>query len=135
MSLVVDTVVLTDHSFTINYLSQLIYLTFHYYTTFSLAALPDKPTNLTIISITSRSVKISWKDPKNHGRYGLSLFWIKLMRDNSLILSITTGRQNKYEIDNLTPYTEYEISVAAVNRVGFDDGALFSFLTSEEGEV
>ena len=57
------------------------------------------------------------------------------MRDNSLILSITTGRQNKYEINNLTPYSKYEISVAAGNNVGFDDGAVFSFLTSEEGEL
>ena len=57
------------------------------------------------------------------------------MRDNSLILSIITGKQNKYEINNLTPYTEYEISVAVGNSIVFDDGAVFSFLTSEEGEV
>ena len=121
--------VLAYHLFTI------INHIFHYYAAFSLVALPDKPTNLTIINITPRSVKISWKDPKNHGRSGLSRFWIKLMRDNSVIVSITTGKQNKYEINNLTPYSVYKVSVAAGNRQGFDDGAVFSFLTSEEGEV
>ena len=122
-------VVLAYHPFTI------INHTFNYYAAFSLVALPDKPTNLTIINRTSRSVKISWQDPKNHGRHGLSHFCIKLVKDNSLILSITTGSQNQYEINNLTPYTEYGISVAAGNNVGYDDGAVVSFLTSEEGEV
>ena len=41
---------------------------------------------------------------------------------------------NKYKINNLTPYTTYEIYVAAGNYYGFDDGAISSFLTSEEGE-
>jgi hypothetical protein len=73
-------------------------------------------------------------DPKNRGIYGLSNFWIELKKDNSLILNITTGRVNKYKINNLTPYTTYEISVAAGNYYGFDDGAISLFLTSEEGE-
>ena len=57
------------------------------------------------------------------------------MRDNTVIVSITTGKQNKYEINNLTPYSVYKVSVAAGNNVGFDDGAVFRFLTSEEGEL
>jgi hypothetical protein len=96
--------------------------------------LPDKPINLTVTSITSRSAEISWLDPKNHGKYGLSNFSIELTKDNSLILNITTGRVNKYKINYLTPYTTYEISVAAGNRYGFDDGAISLFSTSEEGE-
>ncbi len=67
-------------------------------------------------------------------RYGLSNFWIELKKDNSLILSITTPKVNKYVLNNLAPYSTYEISVAAGNNQGFDDGNISSFSTSEEGE-
>jgi hypothetical protein len=40
---------------------------------------------------------------------------------------------NEYEIDNLTPHTTYEISVAAGNYKGFSEGTITTFLTSEEG--
>jgi hypothetical protein len=64
-----------------------------------------------------------------------SRFRIKLKKENSLILNITTGRVNKYEINNLTPYTTYEISVAAGSYYyEFGEESNTSFLTSEEGE-
>jgi hypothetical protein len=96
---------------------------------------PDKPTNLTVTNITSRSAEISWQDPEYHGRYGFSRFWIELKKENSLILNITTGKVNEYKINNLTPYTTYEISVAAGNYYyGFGEESNTSFLTSKEGE-
>ena len=44
---------------------------------------------------------------------------------------------NEYEIHNLTPYSTYEISVAAGNDYyGFgEESNNTSFLTSEEGEL
>jgi hypothetical protein len=42
---------------------------------------------------------------------------------------------NKYEINNLTPYSTYEISVAAGNYYAFGEESNTSFLTSEEGEL
>ena len=41
---------------------------------------------------------------------------------------------NEYEINNLTPYTIYAISVAAGNFIGFGEDTITSFLTTEEGE-
>jgi hypothetical protein len=41
---------------------------------------------------------------------------------------------NEYEINNLTPYTTYEISVAAGSDYEFGEESNTSFLTSEEGE-
>ena len=76
---------------------------------------------------------MSWIDPKNQGRYRLSRFWIKLKKENFLILSINTGKVNKYRIENLTPYTTYEISVAAGNYLGFGEEISTLFLTFEEG--
>ena len=90
-----------------------------------------------VLKTTSRSVVISWQDPKNEGetnQEGLTGFWIQLQRGNSSIRNITTDKVNKYQIVNLTPYTTYEISVAAGNRHGFGEGSFSSFTTSEEGE-
>ncbi len=102
---------------------------------FPLGLVPDKPINLTVTNITSRSAEISWLDPKDQGRYGISRFWIKLKKENSQIISITTTvKVNAYEINNLTSYTTYEISVAAGNRYGFGEETITSLLTSEEGE-
>ena len=92
------------------------------------------PINLTVTNVKSRSAEISWQDSKDHARFGISRFWIKLKKENSLILNITTGKVNKYEINNLTPDTTYEISVAAeTDYYGFGEESSTSFLTSEEG--
>ena len=102
---------------------------------FYIGLVPYKPTNLTVTNITSRSAEISWLDPKRRVEYDrFSRFWIKLKKENSEILSITTGKVNGYEINNLTSYTRYEISVAAGNSNGFGEETITSFLTSEEGE-
>jgi hypothetical protein len=87
-----------------------------------------------VTNIKSRSAEISWLDPKDHEIFGVSRFWIKLEKENSLILNITTGKVNKYEINNLTPDTTYEISVTAeTDYYGFGEESSTSFLTSEEG--
>jgi hypothetical protein len=42
---------------------------------------------------------------------------------------------NEYKINNLTPYTTYEISVAAGSYYyGFDEEIITSFSTTSEGE-
>jgi hypothetical protein len=91
-----------------------------------------------VTHITSRSVNVTWQDPENDGesREGLTGVWIKLKKDNSLILNITTINVNTYEINSiLTPYTTYEISIAVGNKDGFGEGNFSSFKTSEEGET
>ena len=100
---------------------------------FSLALLPDQPTNLTINNIKSRSAEISWIDPVNTGNGHLTRFLIKHKKDNSLIQNITTDKVNKYTLSNLTPYTMHKISVAAGNIHGFGEETTTSFKTSEEG--
>ncbi len=112
----------------------IIYDTFRNYILYSpLAVIPGRPRNLKVTNITSRSAEISWLYPYN---LRLSNFWIKLKKQNSLILNVvTTETVNKYEIRNLTSYTTYEISVAAGNECGFSEEAITSFSTaSEEGE-
>jgi hypothetical protein len=99
-----------------------------------LGLVPDKPRNLTVANITSSSAVISWLDPLDERTYSyFSRFLIKLKKENTLILSIPTGRVNEYQLNNLTPYTTYEISVASGNHYGFGEESVASFLTSEEG--
>ena len=93
---------------------------------------PGRPRNLKVTTITSRSAEISWLYPQNRLVFN---FWIKLKKENCLILNITTGRVNKYEIRNLASHTTYEISVAAGNYHGFGEETITSFSTaSEDGE-
>ena len=100
---------------------------------FSPALLPDQPTNLTVTNIKSRSAEISWIDPVNTGNGSITRFWIKLKKDNFLIQNITTNKVNKYTLNNLTPYTTYEISVAVGNIHDFGEETKTPLLTSEEG--
>ena len=83
----------------------------------------------------SRRAEISWQDPENTGDGDLKKFWIELRKGSDLIRNITTVKVNKYQIVNLTPYTTYELSVAAGNKHGFGERVFSSFKTSEEGEV
>ena len=99
-----------------------------------LVPLPDKPTNLTITAITSRSATISWQDPKHLGLNSLSNFRIELKKGSNHVMGVTTPKVNEYRINNLTPYTTYEVSVASGNKYGFDAGTISSFSTSEAGK-
>jgi hypothetical protein len=100
---------------------------------FFLALLPDKPTDLTVTNIKSRTARISWLDPNNTGDGDLTGFWIQLKKENSLIQNITEDKDNEYDLDNLTPYTTYKISVAVRNKHGFGEEIITSFKTLEEG--
>ena len=102
-----------------------------------LGLVPDKPRNLTVANITSSSAVISWldPDPPRFSKSYSSRFFIKLKKHNTLVLNISTGKVNECELNNLTPYTTYEISVAAGNdEYGFGEDSFIAFITSEEGE-
>ena len=101
---------------------------------FFLALLPDKPTDLTVTNIKSRSAEIFWADPDNTGDGDLTGVWIKMKKENSFILNNFAYKVNKYKLDNLTPYTKYEISLAAGNQIGYSEQTITSFITSEEGK-
>ncbi len=106
----------------------------NYFLLFPVGLTHDRPTNLTFANITSRSAEISWLDPQNLGRYGLSRFRIKLRKGKSLILSNRIRKVNEYKLDNLTPFTTYEISIVAGNHQGYSGETITSFVTLEEGK-
>ena len=101
----------------------------------SIGLIPGKPRNLTVANITSRTAVISWLDPQLQEFFEYaSRFFINLKKENTTILSIATGKVNKYKLYNLTSYTTYEISVSAGNYYGVGEESVTSFLTSEEGD-
>ncbi|XP_028402625.1 receptor-type tyrosine-protein phosphatase F-like isoform X2 [Dendronephthya gigantea] len=93
---------------------------------------PDQLRNLIVFNIKSRSVEISWIDPENQGFTNVSRFWIKMKKNDSLILNITTEKLNEYKMNKLTPDTSYEISVAAGNNDGFGEEKSIMFSTRED---
>ena len=100
-----------------------------------LGIVPDKPRNLTVTNITSRTAVISWLNPEEQEFfYHASRFFITLKTDNTIIWSNSAVKTNEFKLNNLSPYTTYEISVAAGNNLGFGEESVTSFLTSEEGE-
>ena len=101
--------------------------------------LPDKIKHVAVNNITSTSAKVFWSDPETkflRGQFVLSRFRIKLSNKNNLTsLSITTGKVNEYVLHNLSPYTTYEVSVAAGNEYGFgEEMTSLLFLTPEDSE-
>jgi hypothetical protein len=88
-----------------------------------------------VTNIKSRSAEISWLHPDNTRYRNVTGFWIKMKKENSLILNTTTDKVNKYKLDRLTPYTTYVISVASGNQNGFGEETITSFKTSEKGEI
>ena len=106
------------------------------FSSLSLALLPDQPINLTVTNIRSRSAEISWVDPVNTGDGSLTRFKIKLKKENSFIKNINTDETGKkYKLEDLTPHTTYEISVAVGNRHNFGEETHTSLLTTEEGKT
>jgi hypothetical protein len=87
-----------------------------------------------VTDIKSRSAEISWLNPENTGDGDLTEFLIELKKENSFIRNISTDKVNKHELDDLTPHTTYEISMAAGNKHGFGEKTITSFFTSEEGK-
>ena len=83
-------------------------------------SLPSAPTNLRVSDITPTSVKLTWNYPRvrsgSDGQYFVIQYRPKLASWDYKEISgaITTF----YDIRALSPYTEYEFVVLAVNDVG-----------------
>ncbi len=97
---------------------------------FLVGLVPDKLPKPTITQITPRSAEIYWK---YKSYYPPQSNWIKLEKNNTLLRTIKTVRTS-YKITSLTPYTTYEISVAAENDYGLGQETFTLFSTAEEGE-
>ena len=92
---------------------------------------------LTFVKITSWSVTFSW-NPRIIDRFEKPIlyYYIKIQKKISrlLVLNINhTNKINEKEVQGLSPYTEYEISIAAGNVYGIGEEKAVIFTSGETG--
>jgi len=84
-----------------------------------LPALPGSPSNVRVSDIMARSVRLRWsysgpEDPNKH----YFVIQYKPKFSNQAFSEISGIVTKDYAVRDLSPYTEYELYVIAVNNVG-----------------
>lgn len=78
---------------------------------------PSVPTNLSVSSVTSNSVSLSWSaSTDNSGGSGVAGY--KLYRGGSLVANVTAGAGTAYTDSSLAPGTTYSYTVSAYDYAG-----------------
>ncbi len=92
----------------------------------------DKPT---LTSTTSYSIAVSWDPPSTPNGVILNYTIITLQSDNDDIINIFTVSvsTSQYNITELTPFTEYNITIETCNSVGCVDSPSITATTNEAG--
>ncbi|XP_028402297.1 uncharacterized protein LOC114525264 [Dendronephthya gigantea] len=95
---------------------------------------PGRPFNLTVNKITSRSAEVSWLDPVVSSKNPVTRFWIILKHGGARVINkvIIFRGENKFSMKDLTPFTNYEVSVALANSKAYGDRVKIAFRTGEE---
>uniref|UniRef100_U5EUF9 Putative receptor-type tyrosine-protein phosphatase mosPTP-1 n=1 Tax=Corethrella appendiculata TaxID=1370023 RepID=U5EUF9_9DIPT len=83
---------------------------------------PGKPLNLTVLEVTSTTIKISWREPqkKNDAIHGYRVYYV---HQNQTLLHLpilksdsSYGPEYHYTLSNLRPFTDYKLIVAAFTK-------------------
>ncbi|KAJ8040432.1 Phosphatidylinositol phosphatase PTPRQ [Holothuria leucospilota] len=102
---------------------------------------PSEAREFTVISISSESIEISWKDPEKP--YGDINYTLSVHRKNSEMLEESvpveiasipgseTGEVKHYTITGLAPFTTYHLNLVAKNYFSTSDGINRDVTTSE----
>ena len=92
---------------------------------------PSAPINIVILELGSRTVVLSWQDGilLTPGNPPANIYQVLL--DNSLAITVTTS---SVTLEELLPFTSYNITIIAENRIGTSDSSYpIFFMTAEEG--
>lgn len=85
---------------------------------------PSKPLNLSVLEVTSTTIKISWREPEksNGAIHGYRVYYVHL-RQNQTLLHLPILKSDAavnsvftYTLSNLRPYTDYKIIVTAFTK-------------------
>jgi hypothetical protein len=87
----------------------------------TISALPLPPTKVKISDVTPTSVHLSWSYPGSPNEVQYYVIQYKPKLASWDYKEISGAITNFYDIRGLTPYTEYEFVVLAVNNVGRGD--------------
>ena len=72
--------------------------------------------------------------PEYEGHVGITYFLISL-NDSNPSTNVTRQSGNQHQLKNLTPYTNYKVTVQAGNAYGLGGITSKSFMTDEAGTV
>lgn len=100
----------------------------------NIAALPGPPTNIQVSDITATSVRLTWTYPSDDLQYYVITYKPKYA--NQAFSEISGIITMHYTVRSLSPYTEYEMYVIAVNNIGRGPpSAPVIVTTGETGDV
>ena len=90
-----------------------------------------------ILSLTEVSALVSWTSPPQSSLNGKLTKYVVILKKNSgKFLKKFKTNEYKIEIQNLNPFTEYLVQVAASNSAGCGPtSSSFSFITLETGKM
>ena len=102
----------------------------------SLTEAPNAPVNIQLVENGSRTTNITWQDGilPIPGNPPADSYQVSLLNDSFIdIFDVST---TSIFLDPLLPFTNYTITIAARNRIGFgNDSEPFSFVTNEERKL
>ena len=79
---------------------------------------PEVPTSVSLDSVTSRSLVVSWVAPSNNGGSPVTGYVIEYKLSSSAVYSVVSTTSTAHTLGGLLPYMEYELRIFSENVVG-----------------
>jgi len=97
---------------------------------------PSSPPTFNVSSVSSHMIQVMWESPPKETHNGkLQSFILQWRSKDGIFTETRPAEDHSYSITGLTPYTEYNISIAAVTVAPgpFSDEVIIR--TSEDGKL
>ena len=101
---------------------------------FTQYTVPSGPPLNFVISVTSRTLTLSWSPPLPSQRNGVIISYLITCSSGGSIINSTRTSSTSLTITGLQPFTNYICSVSAVTTVGDGPQTLVSGTSNEDGE-
>ena len=81
---------------------------------------PTAPVHVTVANVSSTSVQLLWQQPLDDGGAPLTNYLITYhsSAEDHMTISTNNAEVTSVQLDDLAPYTAYQIQVSAENLVG-----------------
>ena len=104
--------------------------------TLNLTAPTGPPRNLTVIFVSSVSVKLTWSEPSADLQNGVIIsYLLNITSQQSDEVVSYTSNTTSLHVLGLKPFVSYSCVVSAVTSVGIGPYTLLAFMTLEAGKI